>query len=176
VAIPACSASAAASSRLARNAGDTAAHSPAAAGRRHRGMHVGHHRFAHLADGVVRIGGVGHGLPGAAGGADGQQGLGAPVARGIAGKGEAQAVQRRLVGKVQPARARPRRAEQGGRQRDTGVRRAQGSGGARRSVAGGQRAHRLHRVFDQRLEGDVLVGNAVHERGVGAVLQQRRTR
>ena len=72
-----------------------------------------------------------------------------------------------FITQIHTRRVQPRGAVQRGGQRYARVRRAGG-----RAFALGGVGHGLHRVFDQRVDRHLRVGDAVDERGVGAVFQQ----
>ena len=131
-----------------------------------RGLHILLRRLLHPAHEVLQIGGIADLHAGAAlrRDAGGQHGRCRPVAARLHGRGNG--LQRVLVGKIESARIRARRAVERDRQRDRRVGQAVLAFRARHALQG------LHRVFDQRFQRHGRVGNAVHKRGVGAVFQQ----
>ncbi len=136
-------------------------------GGRQRGIHIRRRCLGHVADHVAQVGRVAHRLrraPRVRRIADGRRGR--PSHTGAREQGGRQRGEPLLVGQVDARRIGAHIAVELARQRDLRMRQAQ------RAFFCVHRFHHRHRVGDQRVERDRLVGDAVDEGGVGAVLQQ----
>jgi len=139
-------------------------------GRLHRPFDAGQGGFLHPADGVAQIRRVEHRLgrfgPLGLGLRPGQQGLGLPFGVGAAQQLDVQGLQGGVTRQVHALGVAAGHAIQIGRRGDRRVGQAQRAFAQRHLLDG------LHRVLHQFIQRQAGVGDAVHERGVGAVFQQ----
>ena len=131
-----------------------------------RRLHVVDGGVAAMADDVAAIGRVEHRMRLVADRIDAEQRLGRPGRCGVSGERGVERAQLRLAGEIEAERVHPHGAEQRARQDDRRMRQAD------RAFRGGELLDRSHRVLHQLLERHRVAGDAVDERGVGAVLEQ----